>query len=309
VRWSTRIAPRSGSPAQAFSVSAVGLPRLVVVAEGERRLVALDQHTGEARWRFTSRSGGTFRFRRLGRLLVTAAGDASLTALDVATGETVWRVAASTPFSNTPCIHDETVFAVGGANGRGRAQLFSVDAFTGNTRWCTDLQGAAASVPVATNGVAALVVTTPEGPKLVALRAEDGELAFEIPLGNSPLRGRPASLSVFGSLIIVNLPSGRVCAVDAPSGNVRWSRVLGTPRESDIPRRLDVQLRAGALFIPQTSLGVLRPRDGASIADLSPCELVPDLLRIDEDCAIFVGEESGHLRCYEPAARLAVVRS
>jgi outer membrane protein assembly factor BamB len=309
VRWNTRIAPRAGSPAQAFSVCAVGLPRLVVIAEGERRLVALDQHTGEARWRFASRSGGSFKFKRLGRLLITAAGDASLTALDVATGETVWRVAASTPFATTPCVHNDVVFAVGGQTGRGRAQLFAVDAFTGATRWCSDLPGAAASAPVATQDIVALVLTSPEGPRLVALRAEDGELAFEIPLGNTSLRGRPATLASFGSMLIANLPSGRVCAIEAPQGAVRWSRVLGSPRESDIPRRLDVQMRAGALFIPQTSLGVLRPRDGASIADLAGCELVPDLVRIDEDCAIYVGEESGHLRCFEPAARLAVVRA
>jgi outer membrane protein assembly factor BamB len=308
VRWSTRIAPRAGAPAAVFSVTAVGLPKTIVVAEGERRLVALDQHTGEARWRFTARAGGTFRFKRVGRLLITAAGDSSLTALDVATGETVWRVAASTPFSSTPCIHGDTVFAIGGANGRGRAQLFAIDAFTGATRWCADLAGASASAPAATSDVVAVVLTAPEGPRLVALRTSDGELAFEVPLGNSSLRGRPASLSAFGSLLVANLPSGRVCAVEAPQGVVRWSRVLGTPRESDMPRRLDCQLRAGALFIPQTSLGVLRPRDGATIADLSGCELVPDLLRIDDDCAIYVGEESGHLRCFEPAARLAVVR-
>jgi outer membrane protein assembly factor BamB len=290
-------------------VHAVGLPKVIVVAEGERRLVALDLHTGEARWRFTARAGGTFRFKRIGRLLVTAAGDASLNALDVGTGETVWRVSASTPFANTPCIQGESVFAAGGANGRGRAQLFAIEAFTGVTRWCTELPGAAASAPVAARDVVALVLTGPEGPKLLALRAEDGELAWEVPLGNSPLRGRPASLTAFGSMLVANLPTGRVCAVDAPSGAVRWSRVLGTPRETELPRRRDVHLRAGALFVPQTSLGVLRPRDGASIADASHCELVPDLLRVDEDCALYIGEESGHLRCFEPAARLSVVHS
>jgi outer membrane protein assembly factor BamB len=309
VRWTSRIAPRAGSPAQVFSVCAVGLPRLVVIAEGERRLVALDQHTGEARWRFCARSGGSFKFKRVGRLLITASGDASLSALDVATGETVWRVSASTPFATTPCVHHETVFAIGGTIGRGRAQLFAVDAFTGTTRWCRNLPGAAASAPVATHAIVALVLTSPEGPRLIALHTDNGALAFEVPLGNSPLRGRPASLAAFGSLLVANLPSGRVCATDTPHGAVLWSRVLGSPRETDIPRRLDVQLRAGALFVPQTSLGVLRPRDGASIADLSVCELVPDLVRIDEECAVYVGEESGHLRCYEPVARLAVIRA
>jgi outer membrane protein assembly factor BamB len=308
-RWAARIAPRGGAPAHALSIAAVGLPRLAVVAEGERRLVALDMHTGEARWRFSARSGGTFRFRRIGRLLITAAGDASLSALDVATGETVWRVAAATPFASAPCVHGEQVFAVGGATGRGRAQLFAIDAFTGATLWSSDTGGAAASAPVATEGLIAMVITTPEGPRLRAYRGDTGAHVFEVPLGNSPLHGRPASLNAFGSLLVVNLPSGRVCAVEAPHGHVLWSRVLGTPRESDIPRRLEVQSWSGALFVPQTSLGALRPRDGSSIADLSLCELVPDLLRIDDEGALYVGEESGHLRCFEPAARLSVVRA
>ncbi len=72
-------------------MSAPGLPRVVVVAEGERRTVALDLRTGEARWAWTSRQGGAFKLRRVGKLLLVTTGDATVTALDLGTGEPVWR--------------------------------------------------------------------------------------------------------------------------------------------------------------------------------------------------------------------------
>ncbi len=307
LRWSSKIAPRIGGSPHALAVSIRGLPRVVVIAEGERRLVALDLHTGEARWRFAARNGNNFRFRRVGRLLITSSGDSALTAVDVGTGEVVWRVVAETPFALTPTSQGDKVYAIGGAPGRGRAQLFAIDAFSGKTRWIHAFDGPAVSVAVATETSVACVTMSPEGPRLVGLRATDGSVLFSVPLGNSPLRGRSASLMTYSNLFVANLPSGRVCAVDSQTGTIRWSRVLGTPRETDIPRRLDVQLRAGVLFVPQTSLGALRPADGTSIADMAVCELVPDWLRVDEDCTLFVGEESGHLRCFEPGARLAVV--
>jgi outer membrane protein assembly factor BamB len=307
LRWSSKIAPRIGGTPHALAVCSRGLPRVVVIAEGERRLVALDLHTGEARWRFTTRNGNNFRFRRVGRLLVTASGDSSLSALDIGTGEVVWRVVAETPFATAATHKQESIYAVGGAPGRGRAQLFSIDAFSGKTQWIHAFDGPAVSIAATTGSSVVVVIMSPEGPKLVGLHAADGTAKFSVPLGNSPLRGRSASITTFHGLYIVNLPSGRVCAVDSETGTTRWSRVLGTPRETDIPRRLEPHARSGVIFVPQTTLGALRPSDGASIADLAVCELVPDWLRVDDDCSLFVGEESGHLRCFEAAARLAMV--
>lgn len=307
LRWSSKIAPRVGGSPHALAVSVRGLPKVVVIAEGERRLVALDLHTGESRWRFASRNGNNFRFRRVGRLLITSSGDSALSALDVGSGEVVWRVIADTPFAMTPTAHGDTVYAVGGAPGRGRAQLFAIDAFSGKTRWTHTFDGPAVSVASALDNAVATVIMGPEGPRLVGLRSSDGSVQFSVPLGNSPLRGRSASLMTYSGMFVANLPSGRVCAVDASTGTTRWSRVLGTPRETDIPRRLDVHLRAGVLFVPQTALGALRPVDGTSIADMAVCELVPDWVRVDDECNLFVGEESGHLRCFEAGARLAVV--
>ncbi|MDI7268180.1 MAG: PQQ-binding-like beta-propeller repeat protein, partial [Myxococcota bacterium] len=95
--WSSRVQPRVGRPA-GIAVGPGRTPRLLVLAEGTgpgRRLVALDVHTGEQRWRFSARRGGApgdgFEFVRAGRLLVVACGDASIYAIDSDIGAVVWR--------------------------------------------------------------------------------------------------------------------------------------------------------------------------------------------------------------------------
>ncbi|HEU4537483.1 MAG TPA: hypothetical protein VFS00_25365, partial [Polyangiaceae bacterium] len=74
------------------------------------------------------------------------------------------------------------------------------------------------------------------------------------------------------------------------------------------PRRLEPVLRSGALFVPQgDGVHLLRPRDGAELGHVAT-DLVPDLLRVDERCDLYVAEESGHLRAFGLGPRLAVVR-
>jgi hypothetical protein len=51
---------------------------------------------------------------------------------------------------------------------------------------------------------------------------------------------------------------------------------------------------------------VVRPRDGAILGNV-PTELIPDLLRVDERCDVYVAEESGHLAAFRAGAKLALV--
>jgi hypothetical protein len=52
---------------------------------------------------------------------------------------------------------------------------------------------------------------------------------------------------------------------------------------------------------------VVRPRDGTLLGKL-PTDLIPDLLRVDERCDVYVAEESGHLGAFAAAARLSLVQ-
>jgi hypothetical protein len=52
---------------------------------------------------------------------------------------------------------------------------------------------------------------------------------------------------------------------------------------------------------------VVRPRDGALLGRIAPSEAIPDLLRVDECCNVYVAEESGHLCSYGALPRLSLV--
>jgi hypothetical protein len=52
---------------------------------------------------------------------------------------------------------------------------------------------------------------------------------------------------------------------------------------------------------------VVRPRDGEVIGTI-PADLIPDLLRVDEHCNVYVAEESGHVAAFGVAPRLTLVK-
>ena len=115
-----------------------------------------------------------------------------------------------------------------------------------------------------------------------------------------------------------------------PTGDLRWRQVLGPrPLEADVPRRLEPVLRCGALFVPCSLIGlgdgalrkasdplggaaagisVIRPSDGAVLGTIAPTETIPDLLRVDEHCDVYVAEESGHLVAFGALPRLSLVK-
>jgi outer membrane protein assembly factor BamB len=107
--------------------------------------------------------------------------------------------------------------------------------------------------------------------------------------------------------VLLNCQSGILLALDAATGAVRFSHVFSSACAADQPRRLEPVLRSGALFVPQQSVQVVRPQNGELLGAL-PSDLVPDLIRVDERCDVYVAEESGHMAAFSAAPRLSVVR-
>lgn len=307
--WTTRVVPRVGAASPPVVISQPGVARVALLAEAERRLVALDLRTGEARWTLTARHGGSFRVRRIGRLAVVVSGDAVVTAVDLSSGEVVWRHGDAVPFSAAPVVHGERVIALAGEPGRGPAVAHVLGGLTGAHEHTLHAGIAACAPPVASGDTLAIpCASREEGVVLVGFSLERGEELFRTALDATVVGGaRPAAIAV-GDLFVTNLPSGRAVAVDARTGDIRWTWTGRAARPDDVPRRLEPVVRAGAIFVPQASLAVLRPRDGVSLSELDVCDLVPDMIRVDEQGAVFVGEESGHLGCFELGARLRVLR-
>jgi outer membrane protein assembly factor BamB len=321
------VGPRIGAPPAGVVVHGAGLPRLLVVTEGERHLVALDLAHGQARWRapYTASSRRVtgaprpLRLKRFGRLLFVTAGDSALTALDAVHGSVVWRTRDPLRFRGPVTLGHDVLYAVAGG-ARGRARLHAIDPYSGEVRWVAEIPKAGATgtrdtqgsdrtlidgAPILAGDVVTVAVRDRQGSNLVAFDRDTGELCWR---SSAPLA--PASSSWLGidDLFIGNAETGDLVGVEAASGKVRYRHVLGRSVEGDGPRRLEPVLRSGALFVPHTDVHVFRPRDGAPLGTIGPCDAIPDLLRVDDRCDVYIAEESGHLVSFGAGPRLSLVR-
>lgn len=305
ILWTTGLTPRAGSSASGVVVATPGLPRMLVVSEGARHLAAVDLHGGEIRWRFASRRGGNFKIRRAGKLLVVASGEPALVALDVLTGDVVWRFCDRRRFASHVAVDHDALFAVSGDGAfieRGGARLHHLDPWSGALRFSIDLPAQLTPVgaPLLTANSVVIVTHGRRGTGLVGFDRATGALRFDVIACASA-----ASCLVVDDTIILNSEGGELVAIDANDGSTRYRHALGTA-DGDKPRRLEPLLRSGALFVPQSELFVVRPRDGKLLGRV-PADLVPDVFRVDEKCDVYVLEESGHVGAFATGPRLRLV--
>jgi hypothetical protein len=303
VRFTTLLTPRMGGGATGSVVHMPGLPKLLVIAEGDRHVTAVDLVTGEVRWRHRFKTAGIQRMRRNGKLLLVSA-DTVLVALDVATGAVVWRIRHRLPFSGDLALDHDSAFAtVGGTNG---AQLVHFDPWSGTVRATVALgeRPAPGQPPLVMPDVVAVPVRDRRGMGLCAFSRSTLEPLWWLAPGlSSPTT---AWLAVDGD-VVGNSAAGTLLAIDGRDGSVRYSHVFPRHVEADQPRRLEPVLRSGALFVPQYRVHVVRPGDGEILGSV-PTDLIPDLLRVDERCDVYVAEESGHIAGFGVAAKLTLVK-
>ncbi len=300
---STHITPRIGGPPSGLMAGGGSIPPVAVITEGSDRLVALDVRTGEPRWRFASRTGGEFRMTKIGRVLLVTCGEEAIHAIDIATGEDVWRFAERGCFQFKPLVRDETVVAAA-VRGRREGALYAIDLYSGRPRWQRELQGPPTSDPTSAASVV-LVSTAGEEATLSAHSLDHGEPLWGV---KDPGLGIGGAGMAIDSTWIVNAPFGQLSAFDVHTGHVKWSTHLADALADEIPRRLEPVLRGGALFVPASSVHVVRPADGSRLSASLPCDLVPDLMRVDERGWVYVAEESGYLAGYAPKPMLTLVR-
>lgn len=301
----TRIAPRVGHAPMGVYAGGGDIPPVAILAEGQSRLVAIDLRTGEPRWRFASRGAGTFRLKRAGRILIVVAGDGAVHALDVSAGEVVWRLSERSRFSLPAAVLGDLAVVLGGEPGGASGEAFGLDLYSGELRWRQPLLGAPAAAPTAAANRVLVSTGLPREAVLSAYNVADGTPSWSIQDPGLGRGGAPLSLD---HTMVINAPGGRVTAIELASGDNAWQRALSNPVTDDVPRRLEPVLRGGALFVPSSSVHVLRTSDGESLGATIECELIPDLLRVDERGWLYVAEDSGHLRAYAPAPHLTLVK-
>jgi outer membrane protein assembly factor BamB len=304
LKWRTLLAPRSGG-APVLLVSEHGRsPGLVVVAEEERKLVALDMRTGESRWRFSTTRGGRFALRRFGRLLYIVSNDGNFNAVDTDDGNLVWRFSERTRFTTPPAVVGETLLAPGGRPGRAEGRLFSLNAFSGERHWEAPIGGGALTSPIIADNAALIPVRIGGRHELVALDTSSGEELWRKDCAEWAIQ---CALMPLEDRFVINSAGGVIRALHARTGEEQWTTVLGPTCSDDVPFNLRIVLRGGMLFVPADTVYVVRPDDGHVIHTLGGEPPVPDLLHVDPSLAVFIGEDSGHVGMYDLTSRLSVV--
>ena len=298
---SARIAPRLGPPI-AISAGTSTAP-LVVLAEGESRLSALDLRNGEPVWRYHGRGAGPLRATRVGRLLFVVTGEGILDAIDATSGDIVWRFAERTRFVLAPAVARDVVVAAGGEPSGRSGVLYGIDLFTGELRFRRRVGAPPAAAPLCAGSSVVVALGGRRG-TLACFGPHHGELRWMIP---DPGVGAGGACMPLDRSLLINAPAGRLTAVDLDSGLTRFARSLADPVADDVPRALDPILRGGALFVPAASVHIVRPADGTPLGAALPCDLVPDFVRVDERGWVYIAEESGHLAAYAPGPQLTLV--
>ena len=300
----TRIAPRIGGTTTGVMMGGEAFPPIAVLTEGSHRLVAIDVRTGEPRWRFASRTGGEFRLRRAGRILLVACSEGAVHAIDAATGEDAWRFSSADRFTQRPAVCGETVVAAS-SQGSAGGQLIGIDLYTGRVRWNKKL-GACPAADVLKAGPVALVATSKrDSQRLNAYDPMSGRIRWESEDPGLAIGG--AGLPV-DNAVIANAPSGQLSSIDLRTGARLWECGVADPVGDDVPRRLEPVLRGGALFVPSSSVYVVRPNDGTLLSSHIPCDLVPDMMRVDERGWLYIAEESGFISALAPTTQLTLIK-
>lgn len=304
-RFAIRLVPRALGGAAGALVLAPGLPKVITVAEGDRRITAVDLLSGEIRWRYTARRPAPLRVRRAGRLVLVGGGDSVLVALDVISGETIWRASDRIPFTGDLAIEAEDAFVVAaGAQGHGHLHLY--DVCSGELRWSANIEErpALGFSPLLTPSVVVVAVRDARGAGARAYERKTGEELWSVEPGQLP---RESAWLTIDDLIVINGMDGTISAIEASTGAFRYRHVLSRPMSPELPRQTQPVLRSGALFVPQQQILVFRPKDGQKLGEV-PTDLIPDAVRVDEQSAVYVAEESGHVACFAAAPKLMRVK-
>jgi outer membrane protein assembly factor BamB len=304
-RFSVKLVPRAFGGAAGAVVLVPGLPKLIVVSEGDRRVTAVDLVSGEVRWRYTARRPAPLRVRRAGKLILVAGGDSVLVALDVATGETVWQATDKLPFTGDIAVEGEEAIALSaGAQGRGHLHCFDVCSGESRYRAIVEERALQGQSPLVSNDVVVIATRDARGAGARAFDRRTGEPIWNLETGQLP---RQAGWVSVDDGIVVNGSDGTITGIETNTGAYRFRHVLARPLDPDIPRQLQPVLRSGALFVPQQQVMVMRPKDGQMLGTV-PSDLLPDVVRVDEQSTVYLTEESGHIACFTVAPMLMRVK-
>ena len=162
-----------------------------------------------------------------------AAADGAVLRLAPDSGQVVWRSDVKTRISAGV---GSDGFTVAVASARGEIIALGAD---GKELWRTQVGGEMRSPPLVGRG---LVVVRSTDYRITALDAASGKRRWAYQRANVPLTLRSLTEMVYaGDVVIAGFPSGRLVALNAANGAVRWDVAVSEPRgATEVERLADV---------------------------------------------------------------------
>jgi outer membrane protein assembly factor BamB len=162
-----------------------------------------------------------------------AAADGAVVRLAPESGQVVWRTDVKARISAGV---GSDGFTVAVASTRGEILALGAD---GKELWRTQVGGEMRSPPLVGRG---LVVVRSTDYRITALDASNGRRRWVYQRANVPLTLRSLTEMVFaGDLVLAGFPSGRLVALTAANGAVRWDVAVSEPRgATEVERLADV---------------------------------------------------------------------
>lgn len=164
-----------------------------------------------------------------------ASHDGIVKRLDAESGKRQWQVKTKLPISGGVAVDDDQVF-IGTLNG----EAIALSADDGRELWRAPLSSEVLSAPRSNGDM--VVVHCYDG-RVYGLRHDTGERVWEYESQHPrlTLRGTAAPLMI-SELAIVGLASGKLIALDAETGILRWEqRVAIAQGRSEIERIVDIE--------------------------------------------------------------------
>lgn len=188
---------------------------LVYVGSKSGFIFALDERTGDERWRVDL---GDYIVRSSPAVVdgsVYIGAGYLLYALDAATGRTAWEGRSAFSGSASPTVADGRVYIASQSS-----TIYAFDAVTGKQIWSNLTDGPIFSSPAISNGH--VYVGTDKG-SLLAVSAKSGQLAWTFKAEG----GIFSSPAVSGNLVYITTRSGKTYAVDLTTHKAIWSYDAG----------------------------------------------------------------------------------
>jgi outer membrane protein assembly factor BamB len=187
-------------------------------------------------WQASVGSAGVFVFSPAlaDESVFAAARDGAVTRLDAGNGRPVWRVSVGTPLSGGVGA-DGSIVAVGTDKG----EVIALDARTGAPKWRARVSSEILSAPRVGSG---LVFVRSADSRVFAFDVADGKRRWVYQRAAAALIVRsPAGLSFHQDNLYAGFSGGKLVAIDARSGAVRWEVTVSLPKGStELERVTDV---------------------------------------------------------------------